>query len=61
MRRKESKDREWSRKAESWHRREVDLVHGFPIVSEVFFFFGKMMSDQCVEDHAVHIVCWQGK
>ena len=22
---------------ESWHGREVDLVHGFPFVSEVFF------------------------
>ena len=29
----------WSRHAESWHRREVDLVHmGFLFVSEVFFF-----------------------
>ena len=31
-------DNKWGRQAESWHRREVDLVRGFPFVSEVFFF-----------------------
>ena len=31
---------------ESWHRREVDLVHGFPFVCE-FSSFGKVMSDPC--------------
>ena len=25
-------------KPKSWRRREVDLVHGFPFVSKVFFF-----------------------
>ena len=31
-------DARWSRQAESWYRREVDLVLGFPFVSEVIFF-----------------------
>ena len=30
----------WSRQAKKWIRREVDLVRGFPFVSEVFFFRG---------------------
>ena len=38
IKRMETTDSKWSRQAESWHKREVDLVRGFPFVSEVFFF-----------------------
>ena len=33
-------------KHDSWHGREVDLVHGFPFVSEVFF-FNTLMLEMC--------------
>ena len=29
---------EQNNQEESWYRREVDLVYGFPFVSEAFFF-----------------------
>ena len=32
----------WSRQAESWHRRRVDLVRGFPFISGGFLLSGKL-------------------
>ena len=36
-----------NRQAEGWHKKEVDLVHGFFLLFPRFSSFGKVMSDHC--------------
>ena len=55
----QNKDSVLQSENKNWHRREVDLVHGFPFVSEVFFF--QESDEWSMLKIMLHLVGCQGK